>query len=359
MSSVFLSGVSDYIDPSAACVNPLFVEPAPPAPPPSNKPSTSQKPTMKPTISLQMEVDEGPSPSPSPSPSALLPAPPKPKATLSVADCLSCSGCVTSAEAVLVESQSGPAFLDLLLASPRVALTLSPQTVTDVTRHLQAHLEARGLPPPYPSPSLCRSLLHQALKALPRCPGGSLEVLPDAPPAVHQAALHSMKEDLLYRLSAPPPSPPPPSPPHYTEASYSAPLSRSLVQLTSVATGETSTAPPSSLPPTPALPMLSSHCPGVICYVEKTIPELLPHLTRTVPAMSLTSLLLKKVDAGRKVVSVQMCHDKKLEATRKDYAGEEAGDATDLVLTTSEVWTLVKDGLLADLQAGGGEGADD
>ena len=45
------------------------------------------------------------------------------------------------------------------------------------------------------------------------------------------------------------------------------------------------------------------------------------------------------------LVSVQPCFDKKLEASRLDFLHEEEGDTmmeVDLVLSTSEVWNMLK-----------------
>jgi hypothetical protein len=321
MSGVFLSGVSDYIDPSAACINPLF-SPAPAAAP------ASAAFAFQPKISLAMEgVATAPAP----------PPPPPPKATLSVADCLSCSGCVTSTESILVEAQVAPAFLSLLQVSEPVYITLSPQTITDITAYA-----AKTTKQQIPADQV-KALLVEALLELPRSPNTDLQILDSLPADVERAHLGSMVKDLQWRLSNPP------ALPHYTTTHYSVPVSKDQIELYPVSptVDDVSTfCAPGALPPTPALPMLSSHCPGIICYVEKTLPDLLPHLTRTIPGMSLTSLVIKATNASAKVVSVQMCHDKKLEATRKDYAGG-WGNATDLVLTTSEVWDLVKDSMVS------------
>ena len=218
-----------------------------------------------------------------------------------------------------------------------IYITLSPQTITDVAVHASRFLKQPTSPP------LIKALLHSALLSLPRAAHmPPLTILDDTPADVHRSLISSMAKDLSYRLTADPLT----AAPHYSTTHYSVPLSRDEMTIIPLPSSEPpTTLSPTQLPPTPTLPMLSTHCPGVVCYIEKTIPTLIPHLTRTIPGMSVTSLLLKSRVPSCKVVSVQMCHDKKLEATRKDYKGS-WGNATDLVLTTNEVWELVKDRLV-------------
>jgi|AntRauTorckE5430_2_1112549.scaffolds.fasta_scaffold00948_4 hypothetical protein len=60
-------------------------------------------------------------------------------ATVSVADCLACSGCITSAEAVLVTQHSIKTLVEKCSTSRtdiRVAFTISPAVIADLTRVL-------------------------------------------------------------------------------------------------------------------------------------------------------------------------------------------------------------------------------
>ena len=71
-------------------------------------------------------------------------------------------------------------------------------------------------------------------------------------------------------------------------------------------------------------PILTSACPGWICYAEKTHPHVLPHLSRLKSPQALTGSLLKSVLSKRCGISpdriwhlaVMPCFDKKLEASR-------------------------------------------
>ena len=73
-------------------------------------------------------------------------------------------------------------------------------------------------------------------------------------------------------------------------------------------------------------PILSSACPGWICYAEKTHPHVLPHLSRLKSPQALTGTLLKTVLSLRLNirpeqiwhVSIMPCFDKKLEASREE-----------------------------------------
>lgn len=82
--------------------------------------------------------------------------------------------------------------------------------------------------------------------------------------------------------------------------------------------------------PTPSTPLktpiLTSACPGWICYAEKTHPHVLPHLSRLKSPQALTGTLLKTV-LSRQLhirpdqiwhVAIMPCFDKKLEASREE-----------------------------------------
>lgn len=66
------------------------------------------------------------------------------------------------------------------------------------------------------------------------------------------------------------------------------------------------------------LPVLSSHCPGWVCYVEKSQPQAIPFLSTVKSAQQIMGTVVKHCLGGEEVyfVSVQPCFDKKLEASR-------------------------------------------
>lgn len=107
----------------------------------------------------------------------------------------------------------------------------------------------------------------------------------------------------------------------------------------------------------PVKPLLTSSCPGWICYAEKTHPHILPHLSRLKSPQALMGTFLKTV-LSRKLgvsphriwhVAVMPCFDKKLEASREeltDAAWEEGVGRkhgtrdVDCVITSKELLML-------------------
>lgn len=77
---------------------------------------------------------------------------------------------------------------------------------------------------------------------------------------------------------------------------------------------------------TPKRPLLSSACPGWVCYAEKTHAHILPHLSRLKSPQALTGTLLKTILSKRLNIrpeqiwhlSIMPCFDKKLEASREE-----------------------------------------
>ena len=74
-------------------------------------------------------------------------------------------------------------------------------------------------------------------------------------------------------------------------------------------------------------PILTSACPGWVCYAEKTHPHVLPHLSRLKSPQALTGTLIKSILSIRLGISphqiwhlaVMPCFDKKLEASREEF----------------------------------------
>lgn len=96
------------------------------------------------------------------------------------------------------------------------------------------------------------------------------------------------------------------------------------------------------------LPMLASACPGWICYAEKTHGEMIPYISRIKSPQQIMGSLVKE-GLGSQVglqpsqiyhVSVMPCYDKKLEASRPDFAENEVRDV-DCVLTTHELHMIM------------------
>lgn len=97
----------------------------------------------------------------------------------------------------------------------------------------------------------------------------------------------------------------------------------------------------------PALPMFSSTCPGWVCYAEKTHGNfILPYISSTRSPQQIMGVLVKQYLAQRLNVAaeriyhvtVMPCYDKKLEASREDFFNE-AIDSRDVdcVITSIEI----------------------
>lgn len=110
----------------------------------------------------------------------------------------------------------------------------------------------------------------------------------------------------------------------------------------------------------PKRPILSSACPGWICYAEKTHPFILPHLSRLKSPQALSGTFLKTVLSKSLGVhpsriwhlAVMPCFDKKLEASREELTdvswrqGDSTGPETqpvrdvDCVITARELLSM-------------------
>jgi len=101
-----------------------------------------------------------------------------------------------------------------------------------------------------------------------------------------------------------------------------------------------------------SLPILSSSCPGWICYAEKTHGDLLiPHISAVKSPQQITGSLVKDVLSKHcgvtpdriYHVTVMQCYDKKLEASRQDFYDDiYSTKDVDLVLTAGEVEEMLK-----------------
>ena len=119
------------------------------------------------------------------------------------------------------------------------------------------------------------------------------------------------------------------------------------------------------------LPMLASACPGWICYAEKTHSEMLPFISRTKSPQQVMGTLVKswlastwgkqsvlipvKVSCGLTFrrpyrpdeiyhVAVMPCYDKKLEASRQDFYNEVYSTRdVDCVVTTGELELIMRE----------------
>ena len=305
------------------------------------------------------------------------------KATVSLNDCLACSGCVTSAETVLISKQSTDEFLGALRAAgaaraamgagglartdrsdangpTEVAVSISPQARASIAAELgiSAFAAHKRL-----------AALFERLARRHGLPRHSLAVL-DLTATADVALLEAAREFVArYRkcretraspgVSQPltgwgVPVPPPVSVAISSVETHYPDHEDSLAA--SAAAGAAQTVTPVEPDPSLALPMLSSECPGWVCYAEKTQPNALPFISTTKSSQQLMGAFIKRwgalslgergslptsaathvvasdtIPPARSIyhVTVAPCYDKKLEATRNDFrmvgSGTEAG----------------------------------
>ncbi|KAI8969567.1 iron hydrogenase [Trametes punicea] len=291
-----LTDLNDFITPSQACIKPVEQ---------TNKPE-SQDPGAAAT---QIQVDSSGSyyeVSVKGSAAGKSAGSTKQKLTtaeISLNDCLACSGCITSAESVLITMQSHTEVLNFLENNPPSSspshkvpvISIAPQSLASFAASLSS------------TSSQDVSLLQVLRRVRAFCTSalGFAHVY-DTTFARHVALLEHAREFQERKREE--------------------------------GKGEGK------------LPMLASACPGWVCYAEKTHAEMLPFIARTKSPQQVMGTLVKEwlgAKWGKRPdqiyhVTVMPCYDKKLEASRQDFYNElYATRDVDCVLTTGELQLLM------------------
>ena len=218
-------------------------------------------------------------------------------ASISLTDCLACSGCVTSAEAVLVSLQSHTEVLN----------TLDGYASLDVQELLkQKQLTNGHTPIPKDAKLFIASVSPQVRASL----GATFGIS-------EQEAGYMIEQFLtgpggLSRGGA-----------HGSRFTYV--VDTNKMRETCLVLGAEEVAESLRNKSTPR-PVLTSACPGWICYAEKTHPHVLPHLSKLKSPQALTGTLLKSSLSKTLGIhpsqiwhlAVMPCFDKKLEASREE-----------------------------------------
>lgn len=257
------------------------------------------------------------------------------QAQISLTDCLACSGCVTSAEAVLVSLQSHSEVLNALDSQPALNLYQVPADaasgagrafVASVSPQVRASLAATYNVSQLEAGWMIDQLLGGS-EGLARGGrhGNKFSWVVDTN-AMREAVLVLGADEVMYSIS---PNKPIEAEDKNGDANFR-----------------------------PKNPILTSACPGWICYAEKTHPHILPHLSRLKSPQALTGTLLKTVLShclGIRPdqiwhVAIMPCFDKKLEASREeltdiywrpDHSGlEPPVRDVDCVITSKELLML-------------------
>eukprot|EP00056_Hartaetosiga_gracilis_P003839 m.67888 g.67888 ORF g.67888 m.67888 type:complete len:481 (-) comp11600_c0_seq1:872-2314(-) len=262
---VKLGDLNDFISPSQACIKPVE----------TRKDGKAAKISIEPDGSYAQMMEDG-------SKQQLE------KAKISLDDCLACSGCVTSAETVLIELQNHKELEKVLKAkdsSKIVCACISQQslaslavryslTMQEVCGYLSGFLKSLGVDYVF-DVSLARSISLQES-------------------AMEFAAMLKKKDKVT--------------------------------------------------------PVIASSCPGWICYAEKTHTEVLKYISKVKSPQQIAGSLAKATcsqahgiaPADVYVVSIMPCFDKKLEASRKDFEDETTRTKdVDCVIVSSEVEAML------------------
>ena len=294
--------LNDFINPGVACIKPVETLP-------KQQPAD---PTNPYEVTTEEKLNVGKAP----------------PAQISLTDCLACSGCVTSAEAVLVSLQSHSEVLDTLDRYPELRLPWSQDegvggfdTSSEDGRIFVASVSPQS-----------RASLAATYNISEREAGYMINQLLSGPHGLRSGGRHGSGFAWVVDTNT------------TREACLVAAADEVQHFLTSPSQGQKK-------------PILTSACPGWICYVEKTHPHILPHLSNLKSPQALTGTLLKSVLARRFGVppekiwhlAVMPCFDKKLEASRVEltshtWHGQE-GDAVrdvDCVITARELLMLAE-----------------
>ncbi|XP_061181017.1 cytosolic Fe-S cluster assembly factor narfl-like [Saccostrea echinata] len=224
------------------------------------------------------------------------------KARITLNDCLACSGCITSAESVLITQQSQEELYNVLQENLRLQQTgeLDKQKVVVVSISPQSRA---SLATKY---QLSSEVAHQKLTGFFKKLG--VHHVFDTTFSRNFSLLESCREFIQ----------------RYYEAE----------------TNKTS------------LPMLASACPGWICYAEKTHGSyILPYISTTKSPQQIMGSLVKDYFARKHGlipsqvyhVTVMPCYDKKLEASRQDFYNDVYRTRdVDCVITSGEVEKMLE-----------------
>ncbi|KAH4243517.1 cytosolic Fe-S cluster assembly factor NAR1 [Parastagonospora nodorum] len=294
--------LNDFISPGVACIKPIETLPA--------KPEDSSNP-------YEVTTED----------KAAASQPPPP-ASISLTDCLACSGCVTSAEAVLVSLQSHSEVLTTLDTYRSLRAPWQTQNGTNgtngttnghstngtTTNGINGHSHEGKLFVASVSPQ-SRASIAAVFNVSEAEAGNMIAQLLSGPSGLktggHQGS------DFTWVLDT-----------NVVREACLVAAADEVANALSPETSNPSTKPGSegAIDTTPKQPILTSACPGWICYAEKTHPYILPHLSRLKSPQALTGTLIKSVLSQQYNippsqiwhVAIMPCFDKKLEASRSE-----------------------------------------
>lgn len=214
-------------------------------------------------------------------------------AKISLADCLACSGCITSSEVIFLETQSTTEFSKHLKDKTKtIVVSINQQSLSSLSVHFKTS----------PEQSLAK------LRTFFRGIGVN-----------HVLSMSSMRDISLIEVA------------------------KEFVDKKKKSMSEKS-----------KLPLLLGYCPGWVCYAEKAgDASVLDHISTTKSSQQLMGNYLKNTFCQQNNIDpstlyhacVSQCYDKKLEAVRDSIVNpsEETIAEVDIVLSTTEVVDLLNE----------------
>ncbi|KAL8828745.1 MAG: hypothetical protein Q9170_006466 [Blastenia crenularia] len=271
--------LNDFISPGVACIKPIETLPL-------EKPEQINNP-------YEVTTEDK------------LPPPDHAPAQISLTDCLACSGCVTSAEAVLVSLQSHSEVLNTLDAYPSLPLRSDAEGFP--VAGLGNGPDDGKIFVASVSPQV-RASIAATYDISERKAGWMIDQLLGGPSGLASGGTRNNGFTWIVDTNA------------LREACLVLGADEVSSSLPS------STSDDSASVSAPKRPILTSACPGWICYAEKTHPHVLPHLSRLKSPQALAGTLIKTVLSQRLNIrrdqiwhlAVMPCFDKKLEASREE-----------------------------------------
>ncbi|XP_058814621.1 probable cytosolic Fe-S cluster assembly factor CPIJ010948 [Topomyia yanbarensis] len=267
-----LTDLDDFITPSQECIKPVKIE--------TKKSKTGSKITIQDDGSYMQATSSG--------------LQKLEKVEITLADCLACSGCITSAEGVLITQQSQEELLKVM----------NENNLAKLNNHLEA----------------IKCIVFTVAQQ----------------PIISLAKRYSLSpEDSFEHI-----------------AGYFKKLGADIVLDTKIADDLALIESRNEFierynTNNRTLPMMASACPGFVCYAEKTHGNfILPYIASTRSPQQIMGVLVKKYLArmlgvsGDRIyhVTVMPCYDKKLEASREDFFSDvENCRDVDCVITSIEI----------------------
>ncbi|KAL7817730.1 iron hydrogenase [Trichoderma gracile] len=304
--------LNDFISPGVACIKPIETLPA--AAPP--QPSVNENEVILDGQQQQASATSAASP-----------------AQISLTDCLACSGCVTSAEAILVSLQSHTEVISTLDAAPALRI-VGPDAAGNFAVEGLENEDAKLFIASVSAQTRANLAAACGRGVSESQAGYMLENLLRGPDGLAKAGKWNNSFQWVVDINV----------------ARDATLALGAAEVLSSPTPGVAK---------PSQPILASSCPGWVCYAEKTHPYVLPHLSKVKSPQALMGTLLKTT-LSKKLgippsriwhVAVMPCFDKKLEASREELTDEVWARSglpgkgirdVDCVITSKEVLMLAE-----------------